>query len=73
MEEQKSEWEVDGEIMRGMGVTWEMVTGRVCLRRWLCGVNIASSMNHQNFNSEVEGVSVAMNKKAFVHVFGRNQ
>lgn len=36
------------------------------------GVSIASGMNHQHFNSEAEGASVALNKIALVHVFGES-
>lgn len=37
------------------------------------GVNIASRMNDQHFNSEVDWVSVAVNKIAFVRVFGKSR
>lgn len=37
------------------------------------GVNIASSVNHQHFNGEVEGVGVALNETAFVHVLGKRE
>lgn len=45
----------------------------ICTQIPAAGVNIAPRMNHQHFNSEVEAVSVALNKIAFVHVFGKSQ